>query len=105
MYACAKIINGLINVTGNPIYGSDISSVKSFTKHDIIELYVIYSGAFIAVKQNGEMISWGSYSYGGGKYFTNVIQIATCKSGFIILFNDGTININSNTKKKNEYTI
>ena len=101
IYACAEIINGIVNVTGNSNYGGEISSVKSFTDHDVVELYVIYYGAFVAIKQDGKMISWGSYSYGGGKYFTDVIQVATCKTGFIILLNDGSININGNTKKLN----
>ncbi len=95
--ACAYINNGAVTASGESGYGGDITSVKSFVEKDIVELYVIYNGAFVAVKQSGELITWGSYSFGGGKYLTNIVQISTSKSGFVALFANGEISLSGQT--------
>ncbi len=95
--ACAQIVSGSVIASGNPDLGGDITSVKSFVEKDVVELYVIYYGAFVVIKQSGEMITWGSYSYGGGKYLTNVVQVATSKSGFVALFSSGDISLSGQT--------
>lgn len=95
--ACAQIIDGSVIALGNPRSGGDITSVKSFFEKDVVELYVICFGAFVAIKQSGEMITWGSYSFGAGKYLTNVVQVATSKSGFVALFSSGDISLSGKT--------
>ncbi len=92
--ACAQIIDGSVVVTGDPKLGGDITSVKSFVSSGIVELYVIYNGAFVAIKESGELISWGSKDFGGGKYLDNVIQVATNTNGFIALLSNGNCSIN-----------
>ncbi len=92
--ACAQIIDGSVIVSGDPKLGGDITSVNSFVSSGIVELYVIQSGAFVAIKQSGELITWGSKDFGGGKYLKDVIQIATNYNGFIALLSNGNCSIN-----------
>ncbi len=95
--ACAQIVNGAVITSGDPKLGGDSSSVASFISNGIVELYVVYSGAFVAIKQSGELITWGSYSFGGGKYIKNAVQIVTNSKGFIVLLSNGDININGDS--------
>jgi hypothetical protein len=93
LLANAYIEEGRVYASGDSMYGGDIGAVLSLLYTDVIELYVINNGAFVALKRFGDVVSWGSESCGGGKYLHNIVQIATSTCGFITLNSTGQIQI------------
>ncbi len=89
-YATATLHDESVTVSGDNRYGGDASSVYDFISSDVTLLAVVAEGGFVAVKNDGNLKSWGNWA-AGNVSGSNVVQIAVSMSGWVALKSDGTI--------------